>query len=126
MKILGIDYGEKKVGLAISEGPLASPFRVIRYKDPEELPEKIKRIASEEQIEKIVVGITEGKLTEKIKKFADELRGELAISVETWDETLSTKDAQKLSIEAGIKRSKRKAMEDAFAASIMLQSFLDR
>ena len=58
-------------------------------------------------------------------KFARELENDLEVAVAVADETLSTKDAQRLSREAGIKQKKRKNMEDAYAASIMLQSYLD-
>ncbi len=125
MKILGVDYGRSKVGLAIGEGNLAEPLKVIRYQDPGSLCGQIKKIVEEEKFEKVVVGISEGKIGEEIEKFTKKLEKELSVPVETFDETLTSKDAQTFSIEAGIKRSKRKRMEDAYAASIMLQNYLD-
>ncbi len=69
--------------------------------------------------------MSEGTMAEKTKEFASELKKEVNTPLEFFDETLSTQDAQHLSRQAGIKRSKRKEMEDAMAACVMLQSYLD-
>lgn len=119
MKILGIDYGKRKVGLAIADGPLAEPWKVIRYKEIGLLAGELKQITEKEQIEKVVVGVSEGEMGEESKKFAEML------GAETFDETLTTQEAQKLSMEAGISQKKRHEMEDAYAATIMLQNYLD-
>lgn len=111
-RILAIDYGRSKIGLAIAEGTLAEPWKVVK-------PEALKKILGNESFDKIIVGVSSGQMGEEQKKFAKE------IGAETFDETLTTKEAQRLSIEAGINRKKRRGMEDAFAASIMLQSYLD-
>lgn len=124
MRLLGIDYGRAKVGLAVSEGILAEPLSVIRYEDEKELFENIRAIADKERIDKMVVGVSEGKSAEEARSFGDKLRS-MGVEVAFFDETLSTVSAQELSREAGIGRKKRKALEDAFAASVMLQSFLD-
>lgn len=125
MKILGIDYGKRKIGLAMADGPLAEPYRVIRVDSGDEAIVKISRIVNSEKIEKIVVGISEGKMGEETKNFTARLAKSINIPTITADETLSTVAARDLSIEAGMKRSKRKSMEDAFAASVMLQLFID-
>lgn len=119
MKYLGIDYGRRKIGLAISDGKLAEPYQVIRYKDTEKMIAHIQRIIEKQKIEKIIVGISEGEMEEESKKFAK------IFNAETFDETLSTHDAQQMSIQSHMGRKKRKEMEDAFAASIMLQSYID-
>ena len=124
-KILGIDYGRKKIGLSIAEGKLASPLKVLRVKSQEEAILKIGREAEKEKIEKIVVGISEREMGEEIKEFTSKLKEKLDIPITTWDETLSTKDAIKLSIEAGIKQEKRRKMEDAYSATIMLQEYIE-
>lgn len=120
MVILGIDYGKSKVGLAIAEGPLAQPVGVIRYSDRIELLNKIKRAIEDNNAEKVVIGVSEGEIGKESQEFARE------IGAETFDETLSTREAQRLSMEAGIQRKKRRQMEDAYAAAIMLQSYLDK
>jgi putative Holliday junction resolvase len=119
MKILGIDYGQKKIGLALAEGRLAEPYKVIRYQDPGRLLREIKEIVKRERIEKVVVGISEGKMGQETKSFAQRL------GAATFDETLSTQRAQELSRLAVMKKKKRKALEDAFAAAVMLQSYLN-
>lgn len=124
-KILGIDYGRRKVGLSLAEGQLSDPWLVIHYKERKNLLGELERIIEKEKIEKVVVGISEGEMAEEIKEFSKELEALIKINVELYDETLSSKDAQRLSIEAGISRKKRHEMEDAYAASIMLQNYLD-
>lgn len=125
MRILGIDYGRKKVGIAITDGNLAEPLEVVRYKDPNSLYEKIENLIIKFEIEKAVVGISEGKMKEESESFGKTLGSKLKMPVEMFDETLSTISAQELSIAAGIKRIKRRNFEDAYAASVMLQSYLD-
>ena len=126
MRILGIDYGRAKVGLALAEGRLAEPYEVIRYQDTKILSAEIEAIIEKEKIDKIIIGISEGKMGEESREFSSSLKTRLNVPVETFDETLTTQEAQKRAIEAGVRRQKRKQFEDAFAASIMLQSYLDR
>lgn len=119
MKTLGIDYGRSKVGLAISDGKIAEPMKVVKYNDINQLVQKLKTEIEQNKIEKVVVGVSEGEIAKESKKLAKML------NAETFDETLSTHDAQELSIQAGMKRKRRREMEDAFAATVMLQSYLD-
>lgn len=125
IKILGIDYGRSKVGLAISEGGLAEPLKVIRYQEQEKLRQEIKEIVEREKIEIIVVGVSEGEMAEETREFRKRLEKELNIPVEEFDETLTTYEAKELSRQAGINRKKRHEMEDAYAAAIMLQNYID-
>ncbi len=97
-KILGIDYGKRKIGLATAEGKLAAPLKVIKIKTEEEATKKIKQTIKEEQIEKVVIGIAEGEMGKQTRKFTIKLKKELNTPIEFWDETLTTKDAQRLSI----------------------------
>lgn len=120
MKILGIDYGRKKIGLALLEETIATPWKVLHVKDFGDALEKVKSACAEASADKVVVGISEGEMGEESKKFARR------IGAETFDETLSTHGARELSMEAGIARKKRKNLEDAFAASVMLQSYLEQ
>lgn len=125
MRILGIDYGQAKVGLAIADAGLAEPYKVIRYKSPAEIEEKIADVVNSQGIEKVIVGVSEGKMAEESANFSSVLASLLNVPVETYDETLSTHEAQSLSIAAGIGPKRRKEMEDAYAAAIILQSYLD-
>ena len=124
-KFLGVDYGRRKIGLAIADGPLAEPLKVVRVSPVGGVVSEVARVVEVENVEKVVVGISEGVMGEESKDFSLSLSRELDIPVETFDETLTTQDAQKMAIEAGISRKKRKSLEDAFAATLMLQSYLD-
>lgn len=125
MRTLGVDYGRKKIGLAIAESLLAEPFKVLKVENQEAAVKKIEQIVKVEQIEQIVIGISEGKMGEETKEFSSSLKAKLALPVEEIDETLTTHDAQVQSIEAGMNRKKRHYMEDSFSAAIILQKFLD-
>lgn len=125
MQLLGIDYGSAKVGVAIAETPLAQPLEVIRYKTDEELFAKLKTIIVSHNIEKVVVGESENNSARQAHEFGDELHKQTKVEVVYQDESLSSIEAQALSRQAGIKRSRRKKMEDAYAATLTLQSYLD-
>ncbi len=125
MVILGIDWGDVKLGVAIAVGTFSEPLKVIRYEEFNLLLKELQEIIEKEGIEKVVVGISEGASGVKATEFSKNLKKVLDIPVETYDETLSTYEAQRLARESGIKRKKRKELEDAYAASVMLQSYLD-
>ena len=124
-KILGIDYGRSKVGIAIGEGTLSEPLKVIWVESFNDAIQKVLQVLQVEQVDKVVVGISEGEMGEESKKFSQGLSKTVNIPVETFDETITSKDAQRLSIEAGVSRKKRHQMEDAYAASLILQNYLD-
>jgi putative Holliday junction resolvase len=126
MKILGIDYGRKKIGLALSGGSLAEPIKVLKIKTIDEGVEKVAKVIQKYDVEKLIVGVSEGKMAEEAKAFGEKVGFLTKKPFVFEDETLSTTDAQALAIEAGIKRKKRKDMEDAYSASIILQSYLDK
>jgi len=117
MKILGIDWGEAKIGLALANGPLAEPWKVIRYQDDKELLEDLKKIIQEQGIEEVVVGISEGLSGQKAQEFGNGLRQVLEIKVNFGDETLTTHRAQQL--------AKKGQDEDAIAAAFMLEEYLE-
>ncbi len=125
INLLGIDFGLSKVGIALSTSPLADPYVVIKYENSSDLIKKIKEICQKEKVEKIIIGVSEGEMGEKTKEFKNNLEKEIETPIELFDETLSTFDAQNLSIESGMKRSKRKNMEDAIAAAVLLQNYID-
>ncbi len=124
--LLGIDYGEKKIGIALGAMTLADPLAVIQYQSNEYLLKKLKEIIDENKIEKIIIGLSEGEMANKTKEFGKLLEKEFNLPIIYEDETLSSEDAIDMSIGAGMRRKKRKEMEDAFAAAIMLQNFLDK
>lgn len=125
MKILGIDFGTKKIGLATAVTALAEVYGVIRFRTTDDAIKKIKKVVDDEKIEKIVIGISEGEMAKQTKEFSEKLKETVSLPLEFQDETLSTKDAQRMAIDAGVKRKKRREYEDAFAAALILQQYLD-
>jgi putative Holliday junction resolvase len=125
MKILGIDYGRKKIGLALTESLIAEPFMVLRFDDIQDGLEKLVKLIKTEKIEKVIMGISEGEMEKETRDFSESLKKAVSIPLEFENETLSTYEAQRKAIEAGIGQKRRKNLEDAFAAAVMLQSFLD-
>lgn len=124
MITLGIDIGLSKTGVAVADGQLAAPLTVICEKDMDRLASEIRLLVEKESAEKVVIGIPEGEMVAFVNEVGDKLM-DLGINVEFHDETLTTVDAQRLSIEANMPQRKRRNLEDAMAASVMLQSFLD-
>lgn len=122
MKILGLDFGQKWIGLAISEGELAQPLGVEVKTASLEL--KIKKLCLKEGVGKIVVGISEGKMAKIQKKFAQRLREITGCPVEFEDETLTSKEALRKMFESQTRKKKRKFWEHAVAATIILQNYL--
>jgi putative Holliday junction resolvase len=125
MKLLGIDYGERKIGLALAVSKIAEPYSVAHFQNFGQVIAVIAEIVEKEGIDEIVIGISEGKTAEETKEFAKRLADVVAKKITFHDETLTSKEAQRLSIEAGTKRKKRKSLEDAFAATLMLQDYMD-
>ena len=123
--LLGLDWGKKKIGLAIAQGPLAEPYVVIRFTDEDEVLGKIVKIIKKEKVDRVIVGISSGEIAKCSKDFGNKLAKLANTPVNFQDETLSTKEAQRLSFEAGIKRKKRKSLEDAYSATLILQGYLD-
>lgn len=132
-RILGIDYGSKRVGLAISDelGIIAFPLSVIENISPRRVAEAICKIASERQAEALVLGLpvsmngTKGPAVENVEKFAEALKKHVNIPIKFWDERLSTKIAERAMIEGGMTRAHRRECIDKATAQIILQSYLD-
>ncbi len=122
MIILGVDWGEAKIGVAISAGNLAVPLAVFT---PESFAAGISKIIEDKRVEKIVVGVSENESEDKAREFGKKLQGKVNVPVEFSDETLSTYEAQYMAIEAGVPQKKRREMEDAYAAALILQNYLD-
>jgi len=125
--ILGIDYGLRKIGLAIGDtkSKLAEPYKVLKVGSDKDALCKIDKVLLEEKAGKIVIGISEGKMAKDTEMFVKSLIKKIDTPVVLQDETLTTQHAQDLSIKAGVKRKKRRRLEDAYAATLMLQSYLD-
>lgn len=123
MKYLGVDFGLKRIGLAISEGELASAWKIVEVRNLTDGVEKISALISTEKFDKVVVGLPEGKIGKTVIGFIKALKKK-GFDVESADETLSSKDATSLMIEMNISK-KRRSMKDDYSAMLILQNFLD-
>lgn len=133
MRILGLDYGSKRIGVAICDelGITAQGLPTIIRKNRNQDIEAISELIRSYGVEKIVIGYpvrldgTEGIQCEKVSRFTSRLASAFALPVIRWDETLSTREADGILREAGMRREKRKNMVDRLAATLILQGYLD-
>ena len=133
MRVMAVDYGDVQIGLAVSDALLitAQSPRMIRAGSTEAALEEILRIAGEEEVSKIVVGLPRnmdgslGEQARKVMEFGTLLESRFEGKVHYWDERLSTRAATRVLIEAGFSRAKRKKLNDGVAALILLQNYLD-
>lgn len=132
-RILGIDYGEKRIGFAISDElkVVASPLLVHSRKKKGDDLSAVIHLCSERYVERIVIGQplnmdgSSGSAVEKVEDFVERLRMETSIDIDLWDERMSTMSAERVLLEGDVSRSKRKTVVDKLAAQIILQSYLD-
>ncbi len=131
MRYLGLDLGSKTLGLAISNGVIASSFKTIYYKDLKQLVNELIKIINTEKIDLLVLGLpknmnnTIGPRAETTLEFKQMLE-KLNYKVILEDERLSTVSAHNYMIEADLSRKKRKEKVDSLAATIILQTYLDK
>jgi putative Holliday junction resolvase len=133
MEILGIDIGQRRIGLAIanSSSYIAQPLRVLNRKNIEADIKELKKIIEEYKIGEIIMGFPlnmyghKGKKAKEAIDFADLLRRKLSLKVRLWDERLTTVQGEKVLLEADMSRAKRKKVRDKLAAQLILQSYLD-
>ena len=133
MRSLGLDIGDKRIGVALSdpEGILASPLTIINCKDERLDIEAITDIISQQQVKQIIVGLPRsmdgsiGKQAEKVKAFIQKLCGHTEVPVQFRDERLTTVSAKRLMQAAKPQKTREKARYDAIAAALILQGYLD-
>ena len=133
MHILGIDYGEKRVGFAISDPSLtmALTLRTVEVSGEDDAVERSAEISREVEADKIVVGLplnmsgSRGPMADKVEAFAGRLREMVTVPVLTSDERLSTSVVERSLIDADVSRAKRKNLRDKLAAQVILQGYLD-
>tara|TARA_B110000014_G_scaffold222829_1_gene180212 strand:+ start:891 stop:1349 length:459 start_codon:yes stop_codon:yes gene_type:complete len=135
MRWLGIDIGQRRYGVAISDenGGIAYPLTTLSTEKGGAPPIKaLVELVAERGVAGIVVGLPErmdgshGPEARNAEIIAEQLRIDLGVRVELWDERLTTAEAERLLIMAGVRRTKRRGATDRIAAAIILQSFLDR
>ncbi|ANS75433.1 crossover junction endodeoxyribonuclease RuvA [Paenibacillus yonginensis] len=133
MRILGLDYGDRRIGVAVSDelGWTAQGIDTLEKRRDEGELAKIAELVKQYEIEEIVVGLpknmngTIGPRGEICMAFADKLRGQLELPVHLWDERLTTVSAHRTLLEADVSRGKRKQVVDKMAATLILQNYLD-
>ncbi len=123
MRYLGIDFGLRKIGLAISEGVIATPFKVIYVNSQEDAISKILEVAQKENINKIILGVPESGIRVTILKVVKKLKEKYELDLV--EEHLSSKNAKSTMMNLGIGKKERME-EDAYSAAIILQDFLER
>ncbi len=132
-RILGLDWGEKRLGLALSDGLLmtASPFGHLERSYLEEDLDKLSRCITENEVGEIVIGLPldqyggKGKAAEKVETFAQSVRERFGLPVHLWDERMSTIAVEKMLIQADVSRKKRRKVRDGLSAAYFLQGYLD-
>lgn len=136
MRIMGLDFGSKTVGVAVSDPMLvtAQGVETVFRKSPGKLRQTLARIEEligEYEVEKIVLGYpknmnnTEGERCERTKEFQQMLEQRTGLEVVLWDERLTTAAADQIMMESGVRRENRKAYVDKIAAGLILQGYLD-
>lgn len=132
-KVLGVDFGDRRTGVAISDEArvIAFPRETLDCPRVEQAAAAVARLAAAEQVAEIVVGYplnmdgTQGPRTARTDGFLAELAKRTGVPLRKWDERLSTKIAEAVLIEAGTSREKRRGVVDKLAAQVILQGYLD-
>ncbi len=133
MRILAIDHGEKRIGLAISDltGTIANPLNVIKHVSRMIDAAQVAEIANQNDVALIIIGQSldeDGKPNmagRRAGRFADELKNQTQIPIEMVDESFSTQIARAARIELGVSRKKRAGHQDEYAAVVILQNYLE-
>ncbi len=134
MRILAIDPGSKRIGLAISDElkMIAQPLEFVPTKPFTALVNRLDELVTEREVELVLVGMPRnmdgscGSAAVRVEEFVESLKGVLCVPIKTWDERLTSAQANRVLIQGGVRRDKRKEKVDQMAAAILLQSYLDR
>jgi putative pre-16S rRNA nuclease len=133
MRILALDHGTKRIGVAVSDETktIAQPLEYIPAEPFAEFLARLKKILAEKEIDLIILGLPRnmdgsyGPAAQKVETFAAALKAAVMIPIKLWDERLTSSQANKILIHAKVRRDKRKEKVDKMAAAILLQSYLD-
>jgi putative Holliday junction resolvase len=133
MRVLAVDHGEKRIGLAISDptGTIANPLSVVKHISRAVDAAQVATIASEQGAELIIIGqsFDEDGLPNlagrRAARFAEALQSQTNLPIQMWDESFSTQEARTARIRMGVSRKQRAGHLDQIAATIILQSYLD-
>jgi putative Holliday junction resolvase len=133
MRILALDHGTRRIGVAVSDETktIAQPLEYIPAGPFADFLERLKKLLVEKEIDLIVVGLprnmdgSHGPAAQKVETFAGVLKTAITIPIKLWDERLTSSQANKILIQGGVRRDRRKEKVDKMAAAILLQSYLD-
>ena len=133
MRILGIDFGEKRIGLALSDplGFTAQGLKTLERKNIKQVLSEITETVKKNEVGEIVIGLpinmdgSHGFQAEEVMKFVAQLEAAAGVPVKTWDERLTSREANRLMIEEGLSRKKQRANSDRMAATLILQNYLE-
>ena len=131
--LLGLDFGEKRIGVAIADDlmNIATPHTVIPFTNRKSLLQEIVKLVEEFSVSKIIVGLPKtmkgelGPAAKKVLEQVDWFKAQLKQEWILWDERLTTKEVERILIEADLNRQKRKEVRDSLAAQRILQGYLD-
>ena len=133
MRIMGLDYGSRRIGVAMSDELLltAQGSKTIFNNTTAESISAIASLVKENGVVEVVIGLpismngTHSQKTKEVIGFAEELTKSVSVPVKTWDERLTTAQAERALLEADMSRLKRKRLNDMIAAQLILQGYLD-
>jgi putative Holliday junction resolvase len=133
MRTLALDLGTDRIGVAVSDelGMIAQPLEFIPAEPFATFLERLKRLVAERDVGRILVGMprnmdgTYGPAADKVQEFVGHLRETFTIPIQTWDERLTSVQAQRMLREASVRGTKQRLKVDQLAAAILLQSYLD-
>jgi putative Holliday junction resolvase len=133
MRILALDHGTVRIGVALSDElqMIASPQEFIPAEPFADVLSRIRQLIREREVELILIGLPRnmdgsyGPAADKVREFATALKDAIAIPIKTWDERLTSAQANRALVAGGVRRDKRKEKVDGMAAAILLQSYLD-
>jgi putative holliday junction resolvase len=133
MRILAIDHGTRRIGIAVSDElqMIAQPLEYIPAEPYAGFLVRLKQLLGEKEVELVLVGIPRnmdgsyGPAAVKVQEFVAALKEAISIPIKTWDERLTSAQANRLLIQGNVRRDKRKEKVDKTAAAILLQSYLD-
>jgi putative Holliday junction resolvase len=134
MRILALDHGTRRIGVAVSDEMkiIATPLEYIPAEPMEKVLERVQQLVREKEVEFILIGMprnmdgTYGLAAEKVKEFIAALRLHITTPITTWDERLTSVMANRALLQGNVRRAQRKEKVDKMAAAILLQSYLDR
>ena len=133
MRKMALDYGEVRIGIAFSDmlNIIASSYETYIRRDLDTDLDYLAKLAKEKEVDEIVIGLpknmdgTEGERAEATRKFGEKLQEKTNLKIKYFDERLTSVSAEKLLIEADMRREKRKQVIDKISATIILQNYLD-